>query len=141
MNSYISIKVRSEDLGKTIEFKNEMLPGGPLYKGGGEKDNVFRVKIEKEYLVVHYYYPDKDASEVSKTLRRVFNKYEKVVDLIIGGDLTYIGGYFVRCHTTNIIPPLQTDALPECSTNPSFLFADDRWLQSGEGGEWVRIGD
>lgn len=90
--SCIIIKVKNEDLNKVKLFKPELLPVEQKTWGtcGQEsKELSRRVKLTKPYIGI-YCHSDGYPSGVGKVLKEKFTDYETILNLIVGGDCSFV---------------------------------------------------
>ena len=86
-NSTIIVKVRKNDVGKTMKFSKDKLPC-PLEKWNGYRDeanveNSESVKLS-EYIGIYCHW-DGDESGVGVALKDKFNDYDSILNLVLGG--------------------------------------------------------
>ena len=135
--SAIIIKVKKEDLGTTKEFDNSKLT---LRKWEGDKDAVELckpVKIKHNYAGIYCHfdgYPD----GVGMVLKKSFSDYDKLLNLIVGGDCSYIEDKAAKRYANrdgekwDYLQPKQGD------TAESVINAiDDEYAYVFEDGKWT----
>lgn len=89
--SAIMIKVRPEHIGQTMKFNESKLPV-PLQSWGEYEacdDKCKEVKIEHPYLAI-YCHSDGYPEGVGKVLKETFPDYDTALNLIIGGDCSFV---------------------------------------------------
>lgn len=132
--SNVIIKVKPEDIGKTIKFDVNKLPV-PLIKWGGKGRNKCKpVTLEKQYIGIYCHwdgYPD----GVGEALLETFNDYDTILNLIAGGFCSSIdnGGITHYANRSGekwkYIQPKQSDKIEVCGglTEYAYIFEDDAW--------------
>lgn len=131
--SNVIIKVKSEDIGKTIKFNAKKLPV-KLESWGDEKvrTKCKPVIIEKQYIGIYCHW-DGYPSGVGKALVENFTDYDSVLNLVAGGDCSSINQDSV-IHYANrdgedwdFIKPVQSDEIKVCGglTEYAYIFDED----------------
>lgn len=137
--SNIIIKVKPEDIGKTISFDKKKLPH-PVELSDwdeGQKSDEFSepVKIEKDYLCIYCHW-DGYPSGIGAALLENFNDYDSVLNLIAGGSCSYVETKSVKHYANRLgeewkyLKPKQANQ-PEpysCWTEYAYIFEDGKWF-------------
>lgn len=92
-NAHIVVKIRKEDLGTKKRFSSKITPtlewnatnGYDNTQGGREKAK--EVELTHEYVGVYEHW---DGDEIGKDLLEHHNTYEKALNLVLGGHISYI---------------------------------------------------
>lgn len=116
--STIIIKVKDEDIGKHLTFDSSKLPTQEDNWGidGCNDKSIDGVTIEKKYLAI-YCHSDGYLDGLGKTLTEKFTDYETVLNLIVGGDVSYIDkNSILRYATRNEEFKIQNKIVQEDST-------------------------
>jgi len=89
--STIIIKVRDEDIGRHLVFESSKLPTEEDDWGidGCDDKSIGGVTIEKKYLAIYCHF-DGHLDRLGKTLNEKYTDYETVLNLVVGGDVSYI---------------------------------------------------
>lgn len=82
----ILLRVKPEDQGKVYKQSAEF---SRRVNGVKDQSNIGEFKITGPYIGI-YCHHDGYLSHMGKTLTELFNKYEDVLDLVAGGDTSYI---------------------------------------------------
>ena len=140
--SSIILKVRKEDIGKKVKFdpsKLTLIGWGKddLYSYGDESglEKSEEVTIKTEYIGV-YCHSDGTPQGIGEILKEQFSDYDKLLNLLVGGDISFIDEQGVR-HYANRKgeswewnKPTQMGsaaAIAKHFNENSFLFKDGKW--------------
>lgn len=138
-HSCIMLKVRKSDIGKKVKFDDTKVSVAEWVDGAkiGEKSK--EICLSNDYIGVYCHW-DGYLDGVGNILKRVFNTYEKVLNLIIGGDISYLAQDTI-CHYANrkgeewewIQPKqgnTQKDIIGKIDSEYAYLFDEERggWL-------------
>lgn len=100
--SSIILKVRKEDIGKKVKFDPSKLTligwgADDLYSYGDESglEKSEEVTINTEYIGV-YCHSDGTPDGIGEILKEQFSDYDKLLNLLIGGDISFIDEKGVR---------------------------------------------
>lgn len=99
-NSCVIIKVRREDVGKKAKFNEKVLSvtlnewvdkdsNGRVYSNQIGKDKTSPVEIKDQYIGIYCHW-DGYPENVGEALKEKFTDYDSVLNLILGGDCSYI---------------------------------------------------
>lgn len=132
--SKISIKIKKEDIGRTIKFDKRKLPCY-LDGWGNEKsrEKSKEVTLEKDYLSVYCHF-DGYPSCVGAVLKERFNDYDTILNLLAGGSISYIEFDGVKHYANRIgekwqyIKPTQNDEVEYSWTyDYGYVFEGGKW--------------
>lgn len=147
--SAIIIKVKKEDVGQMIKFDKDKLPTklsdwSTCFGDGSDSEKSKKVKLSP-YMGI-YCHSDGYISGVGMVLKKTFDTYEKVINLVVGGDCSCIEDTRVR-HYANRKGEEWKWLKPKNGKNPKeiadsighngyvYLF-DDGWKVSRDGVEF-----
>lgn len=133
--SSVIIRVKPEDIGKTIKFDRKKLPV-PLSSWNTEKvrSKCKPVTLEKNYVGVYCHW-DGYPGGVGCSLLSKFNDYDTILNLIAGGSCSYISKTDVLHYANRsgeewkFISPRQIDSIETCGggTEYAYIFEDGVW--------------
>lgn len=86
----ITLKIKDEDLNQIKKFDVDKLPKGVYYADDCIED-LKEVKLDKPYITIYHHfngYPE----GLGLTLYKKFNDYDKILNIILGGDASSING-------------------------------------------------
>lgn len=124
--STIVLKVRKEDIGKTLKFNSTKLPHGKTYT------NEFpfgEVTIKGEYMEIYHHW-DGYIEGVGHTLLTEFGDYDSVLNLLLMGDMSSINGNEVVSYhgwRNEDVPPRFYDEEPKVKEEYKYVFKDGEW--------------
>lgn len=138
--SSIIIKVRKEDIGMFKKFNSSLLPvklsDWDCYGNEVDKEKSRRVKLTSPYIGI-YCHSCGCTDEVGDVLKSTFQRYEQVLNLIVGGSCSVIWYDKVRHYANRIgekwewIKPALGDTpksvYEQISCEYSYLFDEDGW--------------
>lgn len=144
--SRIILKIRKEDIGKTIKFDVNKLPTplgdwamrdheGVIYRDDTTNDFSKKVTLKGEYIAIYCHW-DGYPSDVGKTLRKYYNDYETALNMIAGGWCSAISCEHIiryanrKNESWKIIKPLQgsLDTLRKSIYGQyEYTFEDGKW--------------
>lgn len=122
--STIVLKIRKEDIGKTLTFDPSKMK-----KAFDNKFPFEPVTITGEYMEIYHHwdgYPD----GVGETLLTEFNDYDSILNLMLMGDMSSIVGNSVCSYhgwRNEDTPPHFHDSEPSCSEEYLYVFKDGHW--------------
>lgn len=142
----VIIKVRKEDIGKTMRFDEKLLPSdrslatkfSPFEKNkrsGRDYKNV-SVTLTSPFISILIKW---DGDLVGKELSEHYNTYDKALNLVLAGDISGIvecdpcnrdgiTPYYLRGMYWGAVQPYQNDSLAShCVENCDYLFEDGKW--------------
>lgn len=151
--STISLKISSEDKGKTFHFDENKLP---TVKIGDENvkitcsnkfiGNIGDVKIIGDYLTIYHHWDSYPKDGVGETLIQRFNDYDSILNLLCGGDASTINRTEIiqycpwRGESWEFVCPDQSNEEPSVDENYAYLFKDDKWFfKSRYDKDWVDL--
>lgn len=141
-NSVIILKLKKEDVGRTFKFdpERERLANWDFAgEDGQEMSEEVTIGKSKKYIAIYCHF-NGFTDGVGDTLKRVYTDYERLRNLIIGGDCSFIEDESVRRYGNREyevwqnIKPMQgrsvKNILEMCNMN-AFLFEDGIWKFKG----------
>lgn len=139
-NAHIVVRVRKEDLGTKKKFSSEITPTidwivtNGYYKLPNGKEKSKEVELTRSYIGVHHHW---DSDTIGGLLSRFHNTYEKALNLVLGGHISYTEGDKI-CHYANRkgerwqdIMPRQTNEIEDFNHHIVYLFDYDHWKVKG----------
>ena len=141
--SSIILKVRKEDIGKKVKFDQSKLTligwgANDLYSYGDEsgEEKSEEVTINSEYIGVYCHY-DGEPNGIGRILKEQFSDYDKLLNLLIGGDISFICENGVRHYANRKGESWEWNKPKQKGTaagianhfgENSFIFKDGKWL-------------
>ena len=136
--SCIIVKVRPSDMGQVIKFKESALPVKQERWGEGRKLNKEKpVELTGNYIGI-YCHSDGYPSGVGNVLKKKFNNYEQVLNLVAGGHCSFVWFDGVRRYATRkgeeweYLTPKQGNTPKEVyekiDCQYAYLFEEGEWL-------------
>lgn len=142
----VIVKVRKEDIGKTMRFDEKLLPSerslatmfSPFEKNkrsGKDYGNV-SVTLTTSFISILIKW---DGDLVIKELSEHYNTYDKALNLVLAGSISGIvecdpssrdgiTPYYLRGMDWGIVRPYQNDSLAShCVEDYDYLFEDGKW--------------
>lgn len=138
--SCIIVRVKDEDLKKVKKFKSSLLPvneeNWDNYGQTREKDLCGKITLNKPYIGI-YCHSDGYIEGVGAVLKEKFNDYETALNLVIGGDCSFVWFDCVRRYGTRDLEEWKF-IKPTRGISPSDVFKDidHEYAYLFENGEW-----
>lgn len=146
-NSNIIVKVKKSDISSIALFDAKKLDvpekSWDENNNGIINGNEKPVEITNEYIGIYCHW-DGYLAGVGYALKEYFNTYEKALNLVLGGDLSYIDddGNIMRYATRDgedwdyIAPEQSDDPISLANQEYNYLFEDGKWKWLNDDGEW-----
>lgn len=141
--SNICIRLNEEDKNKDLLFNIDKLD----VKFDYNKDNLSKIKsinTDKNFLQIYHHW-DGYPEGLGKFLIEGYNEYDKVLNLILGGDCSTIDPnnfepYWLRNEDWEYIKPT-AENVPELNEEYIYSFENDKWYFKGkyELNEWQEL--
>ena len=134
-----------------MKFDNNMLPKGFRYDGEKEKNLEVMpyIELKKQYLAIYCHF-DGYPEGVGKALLSNFRNYKTILNLILGGELSYITEKTVLHYTAwrreTGVEPKQYDNIDELHDSGyemefNYLFKGRKWYWNDGSIEWKGLKD
>ena len=113
----IVLKLKDEDIGKKMKFEPSRLPLGITCDMAGV-DKVEWVELSKRYIMIYHNY-DSYPSGMGVYLYYIYNDYDKIINLLLGGNVSSILGTMLMqyiCYPDGVWAdekPIVYDEMPE----------------------------
>lgn len=140
----IVLKLKDEDIGKKMKFEPSRLPLGITCDMAGV-DKVEWVELSKRYIMIYHNY-DSYPSGMGVYLYYIYNDYDKIINLLLGGNVSSILGTMLMqyiCYPDGVWAdekPIVYDEMPEKEEDYIYLFESGIWyLKSNRYPEWVDL--
>ncbi len=143
-NGTITLKVKPEDIGKTLQFDINKIPKGFKYSSN-YLSKVGKVKITKGYLTVYHHWDSYIEDGLGQRLLEHYNDYDTILNIILGGDISTLVNDEIIQYTAwrdedwGRCKPEQTDECPMNKQEYGYKFEDGIWYVSYRGGAWQTI--
>jgi len=140
--STISLVLRKEDIGKEMKFDVTKLPKGVVY-ADEYIDMVQSVVLEQPVLEVYCHWGG-STENLGLTLFKQYNDYDTILNLLLGGDTSYIYEDNVcqycawRGEKWEDVKPIQTDSA-EYKEDFAYQFNDGEWYVYYGDLEWEKL--
>lgn len=143
----IILKINETDKGKKLHFSLDKLPSDCVC-ANKFIDKVGDVTLNKNYIAIYNHF-DSYISEVGKTLLTMFNDYDSILNLLLGGDTSTIadGHIFQYCacygDDWEDTEPIQEDVLEHIPKEDfNYVFKDNEWyVKEYKGKEWSKLSE
>jgi len=149
--SCIIVKVRPSQAGQVVKFNEKNLPvaqeawefkdlNGEFFRSEVDEDKAKEVELKEKYIGI-YCHSDGYPSGVGKVLKDLFNNYENALNLVVGGDCSFVWFDGVRRYATRegeewkYLQPKQGKT-PKTICN-KMLGIEYCYLFDEENGEWL----
>lgn len=128
----ITLKIKDEDLNQIKKFDVDKLPKGVSYADDCIED-LKDVTLDKPYITIYHHF-DGYPEGLGLTLYEKFNDYDKILNIILGGDASSINGDRIIQYCAayqdedwDSVKPDLTDEIPAVREDYQYYFDGDKW--------------
>lgn len=127
-NAFVYIRLKEEDRNKVLKFNPNLVHEVDIDSG-----NVKREIKPKESTVILGAYVNWDGDDIIDSLNEFFYEYDKALNLILGGAMSYIQGENVRYYSSwrdeeyEIVEKKENESLEMRFIEYIYLFEDEEW--------------